>query len=187
MAEMVDEFLKAAFIFFDQIFWQGFLSNLFATLIGIIFGIPVALWISNFQEKEAENTRRAKILSTIWKELDRNRLQLEHWSRLNPINKHNEIWSLCIRLREESWNVFSQGGEMEWIKNRDLLYAISESYFASKRVKQIAEKYYDMATKNLTTTSSDNLKRLFQALIKSVDYASKSSIHSMQLIENALK
>lgn len=42
--------------FFDFIFWQNFVSNSFATLIGIVIGIPVALLIDRLiktkQEKE---------------------------------------------------------------------------------------------------------------------------------------
>jgi ABC-type spermidine/putrescine transport system permease subunit I len=32
--------------FFDFSFWQNFVSNLLATIIGVALGIPVAFWIN---------------------------------------------------------------------------------------------------------------------------------------------
>jgi len=40
--------------FFDTTFWQSFLSNALATFLGVIIGIPVALWISQYRERKTE-------------------------------------------------------------------------------------------------------------------------------------
>ena len=46
--------------FFDFSFWQNFVSNALATFLGAIFGIPIALLLSRYQEKIAEKERKSK-------------------------------------------------------------------------------------------------------------------------------
>jgi hypothetical protein len=108
MKETLEIILKLVFQIFDINFFKDFSSNLLATLIGVAIGIPIALWLSNFQEKRSENVHKSKILSNIWSELNRNKSQLEHWSKLNIQNKNREVWILNIRLGYESWNAFSE-------------------------------------------------------------------------------
>ncbi len=38
-------------MFFDISFWQNLVAGAIATLIGVIIGIPVALWLNNKFEK----------------------------------------------------------------------------------------------------------------------------------------
>ena len=62
--------------FYDVDFWQNAVSNFIATFLGLFFGIPIAIWISDVQQ-EASNRdeyleakrRKQKILSLISKEL----------------------------------------------------------------------------------------------------------------------
>jgi len=56
---------------FGETFWSNALANLFATIIGIIIGLPLALWMDrivrtrNEREKSREAEQRAgKILTS---------------------------------------------------------------------------------------------------------------------------
>lgn len=40
-------------------FWSGFWPNLAATLVGIILGVPTALWLNRYVGRAAERNRRA--------------------------------------------------------------------------------------------------------------------------------
>jgi len=46
---------------FDIEFWKNFLSNALATFIGIILGIPVALWLNRIQQKSSEASEKRKV------------------------------------------------------------------------------------------------------------------------------
>jgi hypothetical protein len=58
--------------FFNVSFWQGFLGNLLATIIGVAIGIPVAFWISRTVETATEREKKFKILSLLHFELRTN-------------------------------------------------------------------------------------------------------------------
>ncbi len=73
---------------FDLEFWRNFLSNALATFVGIIIGIPVALWINRIQQRisDASETQRLateatakkrKILKLLSIELRQNKGVLE--------------------------------------------------------------------------------------------------------------
>ncbi len=55
--------------FLDITFWQSFVSNGLATLLGVVIGIPIALGISNYQEKQAEEEHKKKMLGCMLDEL----------------------------------------------------------------------------------------------------------------------
>jgi len=68
---------------FDDTFWQGVISNLIATLLGVVIGIPVALWVDRTLTRrrkkeddnratEVERARRAHLLQIIRNSLTKN-------------------------------------------------------------------------------------------------------------------
>ena len=102
--------------FFDTSFWQNFVSNTLATIVGaVILGIPIALWLNKHQEKSSEKERKKKILSLLREELLINLTQLSGWEKND--NKRIEVNIIGPFLRNESWKAFSDGGELQWIKN----------------------------------------------------------------------
>ncbi|HEY9152904.1 MAG TPA: hypothetical protein VIN60_08470 [Anaerolineales bacterium] len=103
--------------FFDLTFFQ----SVIATTVGVILGIPAALFVNGLIEKSSERERKNKILQVIKKELLDNKLQIQR-SRQSV-----EEFPLA-ELRFESWNAFSDGGELQWIKDPDLLGKLSETY-----------------------------------------------------------
>jgi ABC-type spermidine/putrescine transport system permease subunit I len=49
--------------FFNLSFWQNFISSGLATLVGVIIGIPAALWIGRIQERATEKEKKKKSFS----------------------------------------------------------------------------------------------------------------------------
>ncbi len=112
--------------FFDSSFWQSFVSNLLATLLGVAIGIPVALWLRGFQERRTEKERKRNILEKLKKELLFNLDNIymredEKWD----IDDINKIFYYTIGIKEEVYRGLSDGGELQWIKDVDLLETIS--------------------------------------------------------------
>ncbi len=59
-------------------------------------------------------------------------------------NKLGESLLLFATLKNEAWKAFSDGGELEWIKNPELLDHIAEAYYSIRSVMQLSEKGFDL-------------------------------------------
>jgi hypothetical protein len=124
-------------------FIQNFLSNLFATLIALIIGIPIALWLERKRaakerssKKEEESRRTQKILQLIGTELQEDRAAVSQL-HANPIHFHQPI-------KTELWDAFSDGGELQFINDPDLLASLSSAYSAIRHAKFLYDKYFDL-------------------------------------------
>jgi len=45
---------------FDLEFWKSFVSGSLATMVGVIIGIPIALWINQIQQRAIEHSEKEK-------------------------------------------------------------------------------------------------------------------------------
>lgn len=119
---------------FENSFIENFLSNFLSTLMGLIIGIPIALWVSNIQENSIEKERKTKILLLLYSELKDN-LQSLRWS-INEDKNFYENYGY-LSLKNVLWKAFSDGGEIEWIKDLNLLDRISIAYFEIDRIESL--------------------------------------------------
>ena len=87
-------------IFFDVAFWQAFVSNLFSTIIGVVLGIPAALYLNSVIERAYEKEKKKRILLLIWVELGGVLFELSKW-RLSSKN-FEDIVSLKQQLYDQS-------------------------------------------------------------------------------------
>jgi hypothetical protein len=135
--------------FFDINFWQGFVGNLLATIIGVATGIPVAFWINRQVETGTEYEKKKKILELLSPEIENNRNIINAWQAQGESN-----WTLTtigLKLRDEVWNAFSDGGELAWIKDITLLANLADVYGKIKRIKYLSDKYVDFNSRDTTT------------------------------------
>jgi hypothetical protein len=58
--------------FFDFYFWQDFVSNSLATVLGIVLGIPAAFWIDRLLQKKQETGNRIELLQLMSDTLEKN-------------------------------------------------------------------------------------------------------------------
>lgn len=168
--------------FFDLAFWQAFVSNAAATIVGVAIGIPVALWINHYQEKSSEKERKKKILRLLFNELLGNQAVLSGWHKSE--DQHGEARILSAVLRNESWKAFSDGGELEWIKDPELLNTISEAYFLVRSVGEMSDKYYGMLMVNLEQVSAFPGTNIYHYLEKSVEEAREAINKALQEISS---
>lgn|GEM_PF-3499644 len=167
-----------------------FLGNLFATIIGIFIGIPIALEISRYQSAIQEKQEKAKrewerlarkqrILNLVEHELIYNRDLLSAM-----VEKQGSAPGIVtyLGLKNDLWNALSDGGELHWIDDLKLLDSITKAYYHIRRIIFLEEKYFDpefnsavssegrntyageRIVKGVTTIRPDGLAAIEQAL-----------------------
>lgn len=114
---------------FDKAYRDSFLGNWAATVIGVVVGIPIALELNRHEiaaearrAAEAklleENQRRSKILGLLRAELVQDRDQLKS---CQPAGAASKRTVLLPGLKDELWHAFSDGGELQWLQDPDLI------------------------------------------------------------------
>lgn len=180
--------------FDDPIFRDNSFGNLFATMVGVIVGIPIALEINRRQQKakdeKEENIRRqeefirmVKILKLINIELEFNLLALK---QRQPDKEDGNRKVFANSLKEELWKAFSDGGELHYIDDPQLLDIIATAYYNIRIVIYLEKKYFeathfpgiqiqqtkypkDYILEYLTQLDSDALKSIDNAMTKITD------------------
>lgn len=155
--------------FFDVSFWQGFVGNLFATIIGLIVGIPVAFWINRRVETTTEKEKKKKILELLSPEIENNRVTLGSWR-----DNGGTDWTLTtigLKVRDEVWNAFSDGGELAWIRDATLLAKLADVYGKIKRIKYLSDKYVDSTGRDDATNQivKGELRYAIEEVQKDID------------------
>jgi len=144
-----------------------------------MIGIPIALGINKYQEKSSETERKKKILRLLQEELIINFGQLTGWKATH--NKLLEVSMIGPFLRDESWRAFSDGGELQWIKNPKLLSELANAYKYIGIMQQLSERYLNL--KYLTPMEKTNIQIInnFESTIdKGID-------ESIEMVDLALK
>ena len=122
--------------------WENFLPNFLATMLGAIVGIPIAIGINNQQEVKTEHLQKEKIIPILREELLVNLTHLSSWQKSNS-QKLETVYT-SIFLEDSAWAAFSDSGELEFIKDVDLLKKISHAYSTIRTVKQLLERYMEL-------------------------------------------
>ncbi|HNS61118.1 MAG TPA: hypothetical protein PKK96_08955 [Anaerolineales bacterium] len=187
---------------FDLEFWKNLLLNSLATFAGAFFGIPIALWINRSQQKASESNkqrniqieasaRRAKILQLIKDELVWNKSLLEgiHESKKDIFFFERREYELLYQLKTELWSTFSDGGELQWIQDINMLHVMAQTYDSFYVVNR-SENMYTRFVLDASVQYGDSgewtqyiqlhEKRLFTRMHESINSA-------LENIENALK
>lgn len=156
-------------------FRDSFLGNWLATLSGIIIGVPVAIALNSWQQHQEENARRSKILGLLKNELDYNVLAMKNRMPEHIGGTQRQMPS--EPLKDELWNAFSDGGELQWIKDLDLLDVLSTAYYRIRIVMFLEDAFHRETLFRDTIGSYKTLAYQFQLndreLMKDVERALK--------------
>ncbi len=164
------------FLFLSCVWWSDFSSNLFATLIGVGIGIPIALYINRKQiniQQDLENKiqrkeqaeRAVKIVDLLESELQVNLFQLG--ANKSPSESGMSRVIFVSGFKDELWKVFSEGGEIEWIKDIEILDSLATSYHYIARLKFLENLYFEIDHQPTNVTdlrTPSSLKELTQNL-----------------------
>jgi len=193
---------------FDIEFWKNFLSNTLATFVGVIIGIPTALWINRIQQKSAEadkkrtlateaKAREAKILQLIKDEMIWNKdlLNRVHESKRDVFFFERREYELSYQLKIELWSTFSDGGELQWIQDINVLHIMAQAY-DTLRVVVRAENTYTTFVLNASVQYKDpgnwpqyvqlHEKRLFTRMHESVNFALENIENILSMIDQKI-
>ena len=141
----------------DTGFRDGALGNLFATILGVAVGIPIALEVNRRQQdaqnasalalKTAdENIRKRKVLTLIRSELSQNHADiLDRRSPLDPADTTKKRAVSAIPLRNELWVAFSDSGEIQHVNNPDVLAAIATAYHQVKATIYLEQQFLSVS------------------------------------------
>jgi hypothetical protein len=133
-------------------FLDSTMGNLFATIVGVGVGIPIALEINRYQQASQDkaaqeertrvaNERKKRVLEMIRKELHLTKDDL--LDRGNKIATGGQRHVRLYPLRDNLWVAFLNGGELRYINNPDLLASITEAYFAVRASNAIEKLIID--------------------------------------------
>lgn len=136
----------------DPLLRDSAMANWFATMCGVIVGIPIALELNRRQQraadrraqeilKEETRERGSKILRLLQTELTAN-LDLMKARRSDPGQKRVVITE---RLKDDLWSAFSASGDLQWISNPDVLDALPTAYYQIRVVIFLEHRYFDAA------------------------------------------
>jgi len=192
---------------FDNSFWNNFLSNALATIVGVLIGIPIALWINRIQQKYADyaekqksniesSSRRRKILQLLRGELNENQILLN--KTCDDIKNESFFTGFrfdSYRLRVELWSAFSDGGELEWIHDLDLLHSLALAYDTTRMVMFSGERYtsyFEMSLTGRETYGPAGAKEYHSHLLReSIEQdlvlAKNNVTNALQVIDEYLK
>jgi hypothetical protein len=116
-------------------FWPNFASDVAA---GVILGALVALVISKRQNKAETQRRKEKILRLLKKELETNSDYINQsipFSSQESMKDFDTINFLSLGLSNEHWKAFSDGGELQWINDVEILSKLATAYHSIQMVK----------------------------------------------------
>jgi uncharacterized membrane protein YccC len=124
-------------------YFDGAIGNLLATIFGVILGVPAAIsierWRDRIEQSQANRdaeTRKNKVLLILLDELHHNksvlsrRLEIEETKYPHP------------ELKFTVWQAFSNGGEIKWIADPELLTRIANAYHFIQLLNNDEEIWY---------------------------------------------
>jgi hypothetical protein len=135
----------------DSPFLDNFLANLLATFLGVLFGIPAGMYLSSRQEAKARaerlqeaRERRRQLLTLTRAELAFNLEKLPQRERL--AQEKAIAMYLGPRLKTELWTTLSDGGELKWIADLELMSVLADVYYRLKEAAHLESRYLHLLT-----------------------------------------
>ena len=193
---------------FPDGFWWNFAANALATFLGILVGVPIALLIERKRAKkeeevekrraakgeeaekkrtqEAVESKQAEVRARTQKIL--NLLKGELQENKNSISKiHVEVSRYFEPIKTELWRAFSDGGELQWINDPDLIDAVADAYGEIKHFSLLYRQYFQNYMFQGTENNLGIAKILFEQVFKTSESCKKSIDTALLAIQNKLK
>lgn len=128
------------------------MGNLFATILGVLVGLPIALEVSRRQQSATQAAaalersadlavRRRKVLTLLREELQKNILGV--MERMAPIAQGAKRAVFTHSLRNQLWLAFADGGELQYVDDPGLLATLAEAYHEVAYCILLEQKYFD--------------------------------------------
>ncbi|MBU0580549.1 MAG: hypothetical protein KKA19_05170 [Candidatus Margulisbacteria bacterium] len=142
-------------------FWNNAMGNMLATVLALIAGVPLALWIDRYAKSiEEKNTymnareKEREIISLIREELNFSLVSL-----FLPKMKGNLSTINIQPLKADLWEALISSDETKYIEDPELLNKITSAYYVLRTVRSIEEQaYIALRTSAITFTLHNGTK-----------------------------
>lgn len=128
----------------DRAFVDSTLGNWFATMLGALVGVGIALELDHWQRRQNEAreqdeaaARKRQVLKLIKVELSHNQQLLSDRQPAPPAHPLRAISG--ARLKDEVWNAFSASGELARLEDAALLTVLANAYYQVRIVMFLEE------------------------------------------------
>lgn len=153
-------------------FWEQFWPQLIATLIGAVFGIPLGILLERKIAEGKETERRERVLKVIKTNLKLNHNDINEWKQ-EFINGKDQIYFVNI----EVYRGLLDGGELQWLKNPELIDVIANAYYFLEQLRFLAQTYFSVmefpGTQDVINSFRIKIPPLLDNTMKSIDKALK--------------
>lgn len=135
----------------DSVFVDNAIGNWFATMIGALVGIVIAVEINRWGELQkatelqfSRKRQKKKVLELLGREIGINLREMNNRQSISSDSHRNLS---AYKLKDELWRAFSDGGDLKWIDEVDLLEKLANVYYLTKTVnelKNVFDEVYKM-------------------------------------------
>jgi hypothetical protein len=126
-----------------------------------------------------------KILSLLRDELLYTNSQIESRAK-NREKLILEAGILNALLKDNIWRTFSDGGELQWIKNPEVLSSLSEAYYFVGAIKYLSDKYYDSVQFATEQSSSLRVNEILSTLEEAIMFSGDHIGEALQAIDKEI-
>lgn len=128
----------------DMTFWDSAMASMFASILSLVAGIPIALWIDrlvkNKEEKNREIVNQNKEMDML--RLVKEELEFSYKSIFLAFRKGNFEAVNIQQFKSDLWDSFVASGDLKYINDPLLLNRIASAYYVLKIVKNIENQAY---------------------------------------------
>jgi hypothetical protein len=174
--------------FQDMEFIKSFISNALATIVGAICGLFIVLWVNDLErsrskdENEAQmQASREKVVRVLIDDLQHNRDELQ--KHTSP--KESDAFVLRTTLKIESWKALSNGGELQAIRDPEVIHRLADMFDKTSSVIYLLELLTDFGSGRGSYRSINSLaipdqaQEMISALCKELDSFLKDFKHKV--------
>ncbi len=117
-----------------------FWDNVVATIIGLIIGISIPVFLERSARTSHEVVQRLKTLRLVKMEITHNHAAVDFILAADGLTAQQ---MLEHRFTSEVWDALSDGGELTWINDNHLLRCIANAYARTKPLAHLQDRYID--------------------------------------------
>jgi len=139
-------------------YWQGTMGNWLATIIGVVAGLPIALWLNKAIQRVAESRTAAEATAKAAERAERVRevLLKELGDNVPGLEDLTTGTITRIHFSTARWNAMAAGGELRWVTEVDLLEQLALAYESIDVVNGLARIWIAYFAPSCQTPRSDN-------------------------------
>lgn len=172
-------------------FLEGAMGNLFATLLGVLIAIPIALQVAAIEQRGSEQaaqraasaharSRKQSMLAQLRRELASATAQVNE-CRI-PMKTGGQRDIITNPLRYELWAAYSDSGDLQYVDNPDLLASLAEAFHRVKATARMERLLVEMVHfPGLRMANSRSLDKTI------LEYITNDDPHLLATIDRTIK